>query len=179
MAKKFDPEATIAEIVSLKNQIAGLEMLMDSKKKMMATYFDQSGERNVANDEATVFVQERVTVEYDIPAILKKLPKDLSAQFITRKYEVSDWAKFVALMKAHGIKPDQIRQFFTVKKEVDQAKLSTLYDHGKLTVKDLQGCYTSTVKKSIVLKMKNTDGQIPITLPPEDGKKALKNGRKK
>ena len=75
MKKKISIDKTLQDIVYINNQISGLKMLLDSKKKIMEKFFEKTGEKRVSNDECTVFVQERPTIDYDIGAIIKKLGK--------------------------------------------------------------------------------------------------------
>lgn len=160
---KISVDKTLQDIVHINNQIDGLKLLLDQKKATMAKFFDKSGERTVANDECTVYVQERTNIDYDIDAILDQLEPEITEQFIDRTRVVSDWDKFVALCKKHGIPPSQLRQYISVRKEVNQAKLSKLYEKGVVSLTDLEGCYTATIKKSVALRMKNVDREIPIT----------------
>lgn len=150
------------DIVGINNQLAGLQMLLDQKKATMAKYFDKTGERSVANDECSVYVQERTEVDYDIDAITEQLEPSITDQFIDRTRSVKDWSAFVALCKKHGISPKELRPYITVTRKVNQEKLSKLYEKGVVSLSDLKGCYTATVKKSVVLRMKNVDREIPI-----------------
>ena len=73
---KISLDKTMQDIVSLNNQIAGLKMLLQHKKDQMAKYFTVTGQKSIANEECTVYVQERTKIEYDVDAILKSLGKD-------------------------------------------------------------------------------------------------------
>lgn len=159
---KVSIDQTMQDIVFINNQLAGLKMLLDQKKAIMAKYFQKSGQKQVANDEATVYIQERTTIDYDVDAILAELPKELTSQFIDKTYAISDWDGLVRLFKKLGISPAQIRPFISVSKQVNQAKLSALYEKGVVSLADLDGMYEATSKQSIALRMKNTDQQIPI-----------------
>ena len=65
-------------------------------------------------------------------------------------------------MKKAGLSFSDIRPFLFIDKKVNEAKLSKLYDREVISLDDLKGCYSSTVTKSIALRMKNTDSQINI-----------------
>ena len=150
------------DIVHVQNQINGLTMLLNQKKATMAKYFDKSGERSASNDECTVYVQERTNIDYDIDALKQTLPRDQYDSFVVTEHSIDDWKGFCRLLKKHGLTSQEVRPFISITRKVDQQKLNQMYEHGAISIQDLQGCYTATVKKSIVLKLKNTEREIPI-----------------
>ena len=150
------------DIVHVQNQINGLIMLLNQKKATMAKYFDKSGERSASNDERTVYVQERTNIDYDIDALKQTLPRDQYDSFVVTEHSIDDWKGFCRLLKKHGLTSQEVRPFISITRKVDQQKLNQMYEHGAITIQDLHGCYTATVKKSIVLKLKNTEREIPI-----------------
>ena len=150
------------DIVHVQNQINGLTMLLNQKKATMAKYFDKSGERSASNDECTVYVQERTNIDYDIDALKQTLPRDQYDSFVVTERSIDDWKGFCRLLKKHGLTSQEVRPFISIARKVDQQKLNQMYEHGAITIQDLHGCYTATVKKSIVLKLKNTEREIPI-----------------
>ena len=150
------------DIVHVQNQINGLTMLLNQKKATMAKYFDKSGERSASNDDCTVYVQERTNIDYDIDALKQTLPRDQYDSFVVTEHSIDDWKGFCRLLKKHGLTSQEVRPFISIVRKVDQQKLNQMYEHGAITIQDLHGCYTATVKKSIVLKLKNTEREIPI-----------------
>lgn len=159
---KISVDQLIRDIIYITNQQTGLKMLLDQKKSVMAKYFQKSGKRSVGNDEATVYVQDRTSIEYDVDAICSRLPKSLTDKFIKKTYTIDDWASFVAFLKRHGITGQEVRPFITVSKKVDQAVLSSMYEKGEVSLTDLEGCYEATNHSSVCLRLKNADQQIPI-----------------
>ena len=159
---KISVDKIMDDIVHVQNQIDGLTMLLNQRKATMAQYFDKSGERSCSNDECTVYVQERTNINYDIQALKAALPKDKYDAFVVTEHTIDDWKGFCNLLKKHGISPQEVRPFISIVRKVDQQKLNQMYDHGAITTQELSGCYTATVKKSIVLKMKNVSKEIPI-----------------
>lgn len=162
MAEKINPEKLMDEIVFVQNQINGLQMLLVNKKQTMAKFFEKSGKNSISNDECTVYVQERTTVEYDVDKLQETFPKEITKQFIEKEY-IANWERLVEYFKEHGVPASEIKQFFTVKKTVNKDKLSKLYDHGTISVTDMEGCYTAKVTKSVALKLKNTKQEINLT----------------
>ena len=159
---KVSVDQVMDDIVHVQNQINGLTMLLNQKKATMAKYFDKTGERSASNDECTVYVQERTNIDYDIDALKQTLPRDQYDSFVVTEHSIDDWKGFCRLLKKHGLTSQEVRPFISIVRKVDQQKLNQMYEHGAISIHDLQGCYTATVKKSIVLKLKNTEREIPI-----------------
>ena len=159
---KVSVDQVMDDIVHVQNQINGLTMLLNQKKATMARYFDKSGERSASNDDCTVYVQERTNIDYDIDALKQTLPRDQYDSFVVTEHSIDDWKGFCRLLKKHGLTAEEVRPFISIVRKVDQQKLNQMYEHGAITIQDLHGCYTATVKKSIVLKLKNTEREIPI-----------------
>ena len=159
---KISVDPVMDDIVHVQNQINGLTMLLNQKKATMAKYFDKSGERSASNDECTVYVQERTNIDYDIDALKQTLTRDQYDSFVVTEHSIDDWKGFCRLLKKHGLTSQEVRPFISIVRKVDQQKLNQMYEHGAITIQDLHGCYTATVKKSIVLKLKNTEREIPI-----------------
>lgn len=159
---KVSVDKVMDDIVHVQNQINGLTMLLNQKKATMAKYFDKTGERSASNDDCTVYVQERTSIDYDIDALKQSLPRDQYDSFVVTEHSIDDWKGFCRLLKKHGLTAQEVRPFISIVRKVDQQKLNQMYEHGAITIQDLHGCYTATVKKSIVLKLKNTEREIPI-----------------
>ena len=160
---KVNVSQTIDEIVSINNQITGLKLLLDHKKALMAKFFEKYNKKQIQNEDATVYVQERTNIEYNIEELENRLDKKLLSQILEKSYTVVDWPAFTQLCKNHGISPKVLRNYISVVKKVDQNKLSKLYEKGEVELTDLEGCYTATTKKSIALRMKNVEQEIPIS----------------
>lgn len=159
---KIDLNKLMEDIVSINNQVQGLNMLLTNKKHILAKYFQKSGNRSIRSDNVTCYQQDRTKITYDIPAIKRSLPKDKYKLFINDKHYVMDWDGFVRMCKAHNISPNDLRPFISVESEVDQEKLKKLYDKKVIGIEDLEGCYDATVTSSVALKFNNVDRTIPM-----------------
>ena len=157
--KKVNVNELANDIVSISKQIAVLNGLLVAKKQTMAKYFDKVGKRSMSNDEATIFVQERTSVDYDVKKLEEKLDKEILSEFIDKSYTVNDWKEFIKFMKENGISGKDLKQYISVEKKVDKNKLSKLYEHGEIELSDLEGCYVAKVTKSIVVKIKDPEGK--------------------
>ncbi len=160
---KVDIDHVMDECVSIQNQINGLNLLLVNKKQTLAKYFEVTGKRQISNDDCVVSVQERTTVDYDIDALSEKLPDEILSKIIEKRYEIVDWDKFVKFLKSYGIKSSAIRPHISVTKSINKENLSSLYERKKLSIKDIEGCYTAKITKSVVLRLKNAKQEINIT----------------
>ena len=160
---KVDIDHVMDECVSIQNQINGLNLLLVNKKQTLAKYFESTGKRQISNDDCVISVQERTTVDYDIDALSEKLPDEILSKIIEKRYEIVDWDKFVKFMKSYGIKSSAIRPHISVTKTINKENLSALYERKKLSIKDIEGCYTAKITKSVVLRLKNAKQEINIT----------------
>lgn len=160
---KIDIDRVMDECVAIQNQINGLNLLLVNKKQTLAKYFETTGKRQISNDDCVVSVQERTTVDYDIDALSEKLPDEILSKIIEKRYEIVDWDKFVKFMKSYGIKSSAIRPHISVTKSINKENLSALYERKKLSIKDIEGCYTAKITKSVVLRLKNAKQEINIT----------------
>lgn len=163
MSKKVDIDQVMDDCVSIQNQIDGLNLLLIQKKQTLAQYFEHSGKKQLSNDDCVVFISERTNVEYDIDKLLEKLDKELTDQFISKEFTISDWSRFVAFMKSKNISGKELKPYILTKRSIDKTKLSKLYDQKKLTIQDIEGCYEAKVTKSVVLRLKNAKQELNLT----------------
>ena len=159
---KINVNDLMDEIVSINNQKKGLDLLLQSKKSILAKFFQKSGKKSISNSDVTCYQREQTDITYDIDMIQTTLPKSLYSQFLVKSYEIPDWNRFTQFCKKHGISGNELKGLISVKTSVDQQKLNLLYDKGKVSLEDLEGCYDATIKRSIVLKFKNIESEIPI-----------------
>lgn len=162
MKKKISVERTMDEIVSLTNQINGLKTLLANRKALIAKYFEKTGETNLSSDECTIYVQERTNIDYDIDAIITRLPKEKSERFVERTYKIKDWNRFVLLCKQYGLPASKVKQYINIEKQINETNLKNMYDKGLISLDELKGCYQATINKSIALRMKNINKEIQI-----------------
>ena len=160
---KINLDKIMDDCVSIQNQLDGLSLLLMQKKQTLAKYFEQSGKRQLSNDDCTISVQERTTVDYDIEALSEKLPKNILPLVVEKHFEINDWDAFTKFLKRKGISGQEVRPYISITKNVNKDNLSKLYDQKKLSIKDIQGCYTAKVTKSVVLRLKDAKREINIT----------------
>lgn len=151
------------DMVSLKNQIDGLELLLKNKKKVLAKYFDVSDKRSLSNEECTVYVQEKTSISYDILALERELPKEILSKILNKTYIIDNPEGMSNYLLNKGVNFKELKAYIKVDKSVNEKGMEALYDSGELSIEDLEGCYDAKVNKSIVLKMKNIDKEQVVS----------------
>lgn len=156
-------EKALSEIVYLRNQIEGLQLLLNGKKEIVKQYFEKSGTSNIKTDEVTAFVQTRTKVKYDVDKIKQKLDKDLYHLFLTREYKLR-YKEFIKVCKLNGIDLKLFRNAIVKVESVDEEKLDQLYEQNEITIKDLEGCYDAQVSKTVSFRFYNEGkASIPVS----------------
>lgn len=89
-----------------------------------------------------------VTVNWDINALKKRLPKDLAKSVIQRERELYDLPGLIEYMKMLGGDPKIFWSFFTTHESVNKDEIDQLSELGYLTEDDIAGCYSITVQSS-------------------------------
>lgn len=161
MAKKVSIDKLMQDVFYLNNQIKGLQYLMDQKKKLFKKYFQTTGHKSVSNDDVSIYTQERTKIDYDINKLKKEKP-EIAKKILAKKIEVTDVKGLMALFKKYGVSKQEMKACLKPYAEVDEAKLTKLYESGTITVDDLKGYYNATSKLSIAIKVKNADGDLKM-----------------
>lgn len=156
MPKTVNVKQLVEEIGTLKMNIVQMEHILSEKKKIIGHFFDKSGKTSISSGNTTVYVQTKTTIDYDIPALKKKLDKELYDQIVDKKYVISD----IEGLKKFINQPDtpfsfiDLKPFISVEKSVNKEQLSNLYEKGELSLDDLDGCYSAKVTKTVAQRIK-------------------------
>lgn len=156
MPKTVNVKQVVEEIGTLKIRIVELEHILSEKKKVIGKYFDKSGKTTLSSGNTTVYVQTKTTIDYDIPALKKKLDKVLYDQIVDKKYIISD-IKGLKEFINNSCTPFSfvdLKPFISVERSVNKEQLSRLYENGKLSLDDLDGCYNAKVTKTVAQRIK-------------------------
>ena len=160
MPKTVNVKQVVEDIGALKIRITELEHMLSEKKKLIGTYFDKSGKTSLSSGNTTVYVQTKTTIDYDIPAMKKKLDKELFNQIVDKKYVISDIKGFRKIIEEILDRSDapyefsDLKPFISVESSVNKEQLSRLYEVGELSLTDLDGCYNAKVTKTVAQRIK-------------------------
>ncbi len=122
--------------------------------KMTEDFFREAGEDQdtFATDElmvptiVTVKRCQSVTINFDADKLEEKLGKEYCQSFISKKYEVQDMTGLIEYLKSCGVNPKKFKSYINVVKTVNQKEIDQLFLTGKLSEKDVDGCYTTEKK---------------------------------
>lgn len=95
--------------------------------------------------DAQSFVVTRIQssrVEFNPDKLEKALGKELSRDVIQKHYEIIDVDGLLTYLKECGVDPKVFKSFVSVRKTVNTKELDRLEELGKITAKQIQGCYT-------------------------------------
>jgi len=120
---------------------------MDDKK---IKQFDVNGTEYYA--PLKILVTERMYISYDAEKLKEKLDKELYLEMVDKSYAINDIEGLKKVLQASGVKPSEFKPFLVVKDEPNRKKISELFSMGEISLKQLKGCYTAKMTKSIQVK---------------------------
>lgn len=100
-----------------------------------------------ADGELEVNRVQKSSVTFDADKLEKALSKDFRKDVILKKYEIVDMFGLVAYLKECGVDPKIFKSFLHVTKTVDVKELERLEETGKVSIEQLEGCYTIKYQK--------------------------------
>lgn len=90
----------------------------------------------------TVTKVRRKKVTWDLEALKKKLSKEKFMTVVNKEYTVIDMPGLVKYLKTCGVDAKKFKKFINVSETLDETKLDTMYETGKLKQEEIRGCYT-------------------------------------
>lgn len=90
----------------------------------------------------TVTKVRRKKITWNIEELKKKLSKEKFAIVVNKEYTVIDMPGLVKYLKQCGVDPKKFKKFINVSETLDETKLDTMYETGKLKQEEIKGCYT-------------------------------------
>lgn len=90
----------------------------------------------------TVTKVRRKKITWDLEALKKKLSKEKFMTVVNKEYTVVDMPGLVKYLKTCGVDAKKFKKFINVSETLDETKLDTMYETGKLKQEEIRGCYT-------------------------------------
>lgn len=90
----------------------------------------------------TVTKVRRKKITWDLEALKKKLSKEKFITVVNKEYTVIDMPGLVKYLKTCGVDAKKFKKFINVSETLDETKLDTMYETGKLKQEEIRGCYT-------------------------------------
>lgn len=81
-------------------------------------------------------------VTWILEKLKEKLPLKKQKHVITKMYTINDFKGLVEYLKTCGVEPKKFKKYIDVQEEVNEAELNRLYEVGKISRKEIDGCYT-------------------------------------
>lgn len=89
----------------------------------------------------TVTKVRRKKIAWDLEALRKKLSKEKFTTVVNKEYTVIDMPGLVKYLKTCGVDAKKFKKFINVSETLDETKLDTMYETGKLKQEEIRGCY--------------------------------------
>lgn len=112
------------------------ELISELKKKSDKKY-------SVLSDANVVSFRliTRNNILYDIDKLKKKLTKKQRKQLITKNVKVVDYEGFAEVMKKHGVRFEEIRDYVKTEEKVSTERLKNMFDAGEIDLQEISDCY--------------------------------------
>ena len=134
-----------------KEEQSNFEIVKKQFYSFMEEYFDANDISDKISlplenlSESNLLVVTKVqksVVDFDVQKLEEALGKEYSKNVIAKEYQITDFEGLVKYLKSCGVNPQIFKKFVKVNKTVDTKKLDNLEELGKITLEQLNGCYT-------------------------------------
>lgn len=89
-------------------------------------------------------------IVWSLDNLRKKVSKSLFKTFVNKTYTINNPKAFMDYMKQLGADPKKVKSFIQIDEELNESALNELYETGKLTLDDVEGCYTIKVNEPFI-----------------------------
>lgn len=90
---------------------------------------------------------QKSSVSFDADKLESALDKEIAGQVIHKRYEIADISGLIAYLKECGVDPKVFKSFLMITKEVNAKELDRLEEIGKVTLNQVEGCFTTNLQK--------------------------------
>lgn len=151
----------LMEYQELKDEVDEKNKEFEKKKKESYKVFDEYFKNLEQEDENNNSVEVeyedgnsilltqviRTSITFDEHKLLRKLGKERMKEITKTKIDIIDLEAFVKVMRRFGIGMQHFDDVILVRKEIDHDKINRLEETGKITHKDIEGCYEVKASK--------------------------------
>ena len=131
-------------VILLKNKNKTEKEIEELKKELISELKKRSDKKYSILSDANVISFRLITrnnILYDIDKMKKKLTKKQRKQLITKNVKVVDYEGFAEIMKKHGVRFEEIRDYIKVEEKVSTEKLKNMFDAGEIDLQKISDCY--------------------------------------
>ena len=116
---------------------------------------DADGMQQVLN----VSMVERTNIKWFAEKLEKRVTKPIARQVIKKNYTIRDMKGLSKYLASCGVDQNEFKKYIEVEKTVDQQEVERLSEVGKISVKNISGCYMVECQKPYFkLSVKKVDG---------------------
>lgn len=125
--------------------------------------FGVKNNAGVVEDVITATMVEATKIVWYPDKLKKRIPKPIARQVIKKKYQIADMKGLSEYLKECGVDPQTFAKYLSIEEEVDQDAIERLGELGKITPKNISGCYIVQCSKPYLKltkkKEKQNDGE--------------------
>lgn len=176
MKSKKQYEKDIATFFYKQNRFKQIQEKFETTKQQfyddMEYYFDKyhkdESKVNVVLDdglsEQMLAINKivKVKINFDVDKLEKRLDTELRQEIINKKVEIINLEGLIEYLKQCGVNPKEFKKYINVRKEVNTKKLDRMEELGRISLEDIEGCYSidknsSTVYFKVALRKGDND----------------------
>ena len=131
-------------VILLKNKNKTEKEIEELKKELISELKKRSDKKYSVLSDANVISFRLITrnnILYDIVKLKKKLTKKQRKQLITKNIKVVDYEGFAEIMKKHGVRFEEIRDYVKTEEKVSTERLKNMFDAGEIDLREISDCY--------------------------------------
>jgi hypothetical protein len=148
----------IRETKCLEKQIAQLTDKLQANKEKIQVFFDSKKIKTLEVEPGNSIDSvgliatktERIYIDYFVDRIQGKFDKEILDEILNKTYTIHDIKGLTIMLKKAGINPSEFKKFINVAVSPNREAIKRLFEMG--IIKDLKGCYSAKVVKSIQIK---------------------------
>lgn len=156
MKSKKQYEKDIATFFYKQNRFKQIQEKFETAKQQfyddMEDYFNKyhkdESKINVVLDDGlseqmlTVNKITKVKINFDANKLEKRLDNELKQEIINKKVEIINLEGLIEYLKECGVNPKEFKKYINVRKEVNTKKLDKMEELGRISLEDIEGCYS-------------------------------------
>jgi len=149
----------LAELHDIVEQTYYLEQKvfeMNQKIESNKQYINKNlGEKNslnvrVDNDLAfNVIKNTKLNIEFYPDQVKAKLGKEVYDKVVNKEVMVKDLDALIRCLKYYGVPPKEFKNHIIVNRKVDNEKIDNLIELEKISISDIEGCYSVEFNEDI------------------------------
>ncbi len=136
-----------------------MEQLFSQQNVKRMSFGSSSIDNDGMSELLNVIMVERTNIKWFAEKLEKQVTKPIARQVIKKKYTIRDMRGLSRYLASCGVDQNEFKKYIEVEKTVDQQEVERLSELGKISVKNISGCYMVECQKPYFrLSVKKVDG---------------------